>query len=68
MESAIANHEFEKARFYSDEERKERGNLKELRKKHKLYENPAFTVRPEEIERAVSKLLDSPDDLGSTST
>ena len=24
MDSAIANHEFEKARFYSDEERKER--------------------------------------------
>ena len=68
MEAAIANHEFEKARFYSDEERKERGNLKELREKHKLYENPALTVRPEEIERAVSKLLDSPDDLGSTST
>src|SRR5205823_3625621 len=27
MENAIANHEFEKARFYSDEERKERENL-----------------------------------------
>lgn len=66
MESAIANHEFEKARFYSDEERKERGNLKGLREKYKLYENPALTVRPEEIERAVSKLLDTPDDLGST--
>src|SRR6202041_39524 len=26
MENAIANHEFEKARFYSDEERKEREN------------------------------------------
>jgi len=26
MDSAIANHEFEKARFYSDEERKEREN------------------------------------------
>jgi hypothetical protein len=39
-----------------------------LREKHKLYENPALTVRPEEIERAVSKLLDIPDDLGSTSS
>src|SRR5205807_1755094 len=28
MENAIANHEFEKARFYSDEERKERENLR----------------------------------------
>jgi hypothetical protein len=31
MERAIANHEFEKARFYSDEERKERENLRALR-------------------------------------
>jgi len=31
MDSAIANHEFEKARFYSDEERKERENLRALR-------------------------------------
>jgi hypothetical protein len=30
MEHAIANHEFEKARFYSDEERKERENLRLL--------------------------------------
>jgi ATP-dependent Clp protease ATP-binding subunit ClpC len=32
MENAIANHEFEKARFYSDEERKERENMRQLRK------------------------------------
>jgi ATP-dependent Clp protease ATP-binding subunit ClpC len=31
MDSAIANHEFEKARFYSDEERKERENLRAMR-------------------------------------
>jgi hypothetical protein len=31
MENAIANHEFEKARFYSDEERKERETLRTLR-------------------------------------
>lgn len=30
MEHAIGNHEFEKARFYSDEERKERENLRLL--------------------------------------
>jgi ATP-dependent Clp protease ATP-binding subunit ClpC len=34
MENAIANHEFEKARFYSDEERKERENLRILREKY----------------------------------
>jgi len=28
MESAIAAHEFEKARFYSEEERKEKENLR----------------------------------------
>ena len=33
MEYAIANHEFEKARFYSDEERKERENQRALREK-----------------------------------
>jgi ATP-dependent Clp protease ATP-binding subunit ClpC len=34
MEDAIANHEFEKARYYSDEERKVRERLSELTKKH----------------------------------
>jgi hypothetical protein len=36
MEHAIANHEFEKARFYSDEERKERENLRLLREQFNL--------------------------------
>jgi len=36
MESAIANHEFERARFYSDEERKERENLRLLREEFNL--------------------------------
>jgi hypothetical protein len=38
MENAIANHEFEKARFYSDEERKERENLLVLRERYGLQE------------------------------
>ena len=67
LEASIANHEFEKARFCLDEERRERGNLKELREKYKLDTNPALKVSREEIERAVSKLLDTPHDLGSTS-
>ena len=62
MENSIANHEFEKARLYSDEERKERHNMGELREKYKLDNNPALTVSREEIERAVSKLLDTPED------
>jgi ATP-dependent Clp protease ATP-binding subunit ClpA len=40
MEHAIANHEFEKARFYSDEERKERENLRVLREQFNLEEPP----------------------------
>jgi len=40
MENAIANHEFEKARFYSEEERKERENLRALEEKHQADEPP----------------------------
>jgi hypothetical protein len=40
MERAVANHEFEKARFYSDEERKERENLRLLRQQFNLEEPP----------------------------
>jgi Clp amino terminal domain, pathogenicity island component len=38
MENAIANHEFERARLYSDEERKERENLRLLREQFNLEE------------------------------
>jgi len=40
MEHAIANHEFEKARLYSDEERKERENYRLLREQFHLEEPP----------------------------
>jgi hypothetical protein len=40
MERAIANHEFEKARFYSNEERKERENLRLVREQFNLEEPP----------------------------
>jgi hypothetical protein len=40
VEHAIANHEFEKARFYSDEERKERENLRLLREQFNLDQSP----------------------------
>jgi hypothetical protein len=40
MERAIANHEFEKARFYSEEERKERENLRSLCEQFNLEEPP----------------------------
>ena len=44
MDSAIANHEFEKARFYSDEERKERENLRGLREQYHLDDSAAGIV------------------------
>jgi hypothetical protein len=40
VEHAIANHEFEKARFYSDEERKERENLRLLCEQFNLESPP----------------------------
>ena len=55
MENAIANHEFEKARFYSDEERKERENLRTLRGKYNLDESASGTVTKEDIEEVVAR-------------
>jgi ATP-dependent Clp protease ATP-binding subunit ClpC len=55
MENAIANHEFEKARFYSDEERKERENLRLLREKYNIDETAMGVVSGEDIEEVVSR-------------
>jgi ATP-dependent Clp protease ATP-binding subunit ClpC len=55
MENAIANHEFEKARFYSDEERKERENMRQLREKYNLDESSAGVVTKEDIEEVVAR-------------
>jgi ATP-dependent Clp protease ATP-binding subunit ClpC len=55
MENAIANHEFEKARFYSDEERKERENLRQLREKYNIDETAMGVVTKEDIEEVVSR-------------
>jgi len=55
MENAIANHEFEKARFYSDEERKERENLRLLREKYNIDETAMGSVTREDIEDVVSR-------------
>jgi len=45
MDSAIANHEFEKARFYSDEERKEQENLRVLNVKYQAAGCDAIVTR-----------------------
>src|SRR5260370_39321612 len=55
MEKAIANHEFEKARFYSEEERKEKENLRRLRKRFKLDDASTGIVTREDIEEDDSR-------------
>jgi ATP-dependent Clp protease ATP-binding subunit ClpC len=55
MENAVANHEFEKARFYSDEERKDRENLRLLREKYNIDETAMGVVGKEDIEEVVSR-------------
>jgi ATP-dependent Clp protease ATP-binding subunit ClpC len=55
MENAIANQEFEKARFYSDEERKERENLRQLRFKYNLDDTSTGVVTKDDIEDVVAR-------------
>ncbi|HKV26900.1 MAG TPA: ATP-dependent Clp protease ATP-binding subunit [Candidatus Acidoferrales bacterium] len=55
METAIANHEFEKARFYSEEERKEKENLRALREKLKIDDSSTGTVTRDDIEEVVAR-------------
>jgi ATP-dependent Clp protease ATP-binding subunit ClpC len=55
MEAAIANHEFEKARFYSDEERKEREKLRLLREKLNLDDSSSGIAGREDIEEVVAR-------------
>ena len=55
MENAIASHEFEKARFYSDEERKERENLRLLREKYNIDETAMGMVGQEDIQEVVAR-------------
>ncbi len=60
MENAIANQEFEKARFYSDEERKERENLRQLRFKYNLDDTSTGVVTKDDIEDVVARWTASP--------
>ena len=55
MENAIANHEFEKARFYSEEEQRERENLRALQEKYNIDESTIGRVSREDIEEVVSR-------------
>ncbi len=55
METAIANHEFEKARFYSEEERKEKENLRVVRERLKMDDTNTGIVTREDIEDVVAR-------------
>jgi ATP-dependent Clp protease ATP-binding subunit ClpC len=55
MEGAIANHEFERARFYSDEEHKERESLQQLLLKHHLAEGAAPVVGVDELKEVIAR-------------
>jgi ATP-dependent Clp protease ATP-binding subunit ClpC len=53
-ESALHNHEFEKARFYSDEETKERASLEALRSKYGA-DVPSRIVTPQDVEGIIAQ-------------
>jgi ATP-dependent Clp protease ATP-binding subunit ClpC len=55
METAIANHEFEKARIYSEEERKEKERLRGMREKLKLDDSSIGLVTRDDIEEVVAR-------------
>jgi ATP-dependent Clp protease ATP-binding subunit ClpC len=55
IEKSVTNHEFEKARFYSDEESKLRANLHALEKKHGIDESVVEWVTRDRIEEALAR-------------
>jgi ATP-dependent Clp protease ATP-binding subunit ClpC len=57
-EAAVTNHEFEKARFYWDEERKQREVLAQLQQKHNIPDTHAVTR--EHIEEALARWTGMP--------
>jgi ATP-dependent Clp protease ATP-binding subunit ClpC len=57
-EAAVENHEFEKARFYSDEERTQREALAQLHLKHNIPERQVVTR--EDIEEALARCTGMP--------
>jgi ATP-dependent Clp protease ATP-binding subunit ClpC len=55
LESAVQNHEFEKARFYSDEEKKERAGLRALMEKYNIDQTAVFAVTVDDVEAVISR-------------
>jgi ATP-dependent Clp protease ATP-binding subunit ClpC len=60
MGSAVASHEFVKARFYADEERKERENLRVLRERFNLDDSASGVVGREDVEEAILRWAEYP--------
>jgi len=60
MDSAIANHEFEKARFYSEEEKKQRENLRLLEDKYPAKEIGLTVVSREDVEATIARWAEYP--------
>ncbi len=55
MEYTVINHEYDKARFYSSEERKERENLRVLREKYQLDAPGSAKVERGDVEEVISR-------------
>jgi ATP-dependent Clp protease ATP-binding subunit ClpC len=55
MQDAILNHEFDKARSHSEEERKEREELQRLREKYSVDERARGTVTRQDIEEVLRR-------------
>jgi ATP-dependent Clp protease ATP-binding subunit ClpC len=55
MQDAIGNHEFDKARSYSEEERQERKELQRLREKYSVDERARGTVTRQDIEEVLRR-------------
>ncbi|MGC2400780.1 MAG: Clp protease N-terminal domain-containing protein [Acidobacteriaceae bacterium] len=55
LETSIANHEFEKARFYSDEERKAREELDALRSQLHLDDSSSRVVNDSTLKEVISR-------------
>ena len=55
ISDAIANHEFEKARFYSEEEKKAGERLAELEKEYGVKNQPAPAVVGSDVEQIIAK-------------
>lgn len=53
--AAIENHEFHKARYYSDEERRQRDILRVLYDKYKVDEQSFGTVTRKDVEAVVAR-------------